>query len=85
MRVENLYVRTGFVNLAFHTIGGQWLGLTSPRPNHSAYTNGVTETSVGHGPTDADDAFLPVRANVTCGPAASYATPITVVVVTAKK
>ena len=53
--------------------------------HHSAYTNGVKETSVGHGPTDADDAFLPVRANVTRGPADSYATPITVVVVTAKK
>ena len=43
------------------------------------------ETSVGHGPTGADEAYLPVRASVTRGPADSSATPITVVVVTAKK
>ena len=34
--------------------------------HHSAYTNGVTETSVGHGRTGIDEAHLPVRANVTC-------------------
>ena len=43
------------------------------------------ETSVGHGPTGADEANLPVRSSVTRGPPDSYATPITVVVVTAKK
>ena len=32
MRVVNLYAATGFVNRAFHTVGGQWLGLTSLRP-----------------------------------------------------
>ena len=46
---------------------------------------GVTEIPVVHGPTGADEAYLPVRASVTRGPAGSYATPITVVVVTAKK
>ena len=39
-----------------------------------AFTNGVTETSVGHGPTGADEAYLPVRANATRGPADSCAT-----------
>ena len=53
--------------------------------HHSAFTNGVMETSVGHGPTGADEAYLPVRANVTRGPADSYVTSKTVVVVTAKK
>ena len=32
MRVENLYATTGFVSRAFHIVGGQWLGKTSPRP-----------------------------------------------------
>ena len=40
---------------------------------------------MGHGPTGADEAYLPVRASVTRRPADSCATPITVVVVTAKK
>ena len=53
--------------------------------HHSAYTNGVTETSVEHGPTGADETYSPVRASVTRGPADSHATPITVVVVTAMK
>ena len=53
--------------------------------HHSYYTNGVTETSVEHGPTGVDEAHLPVRASVTRGPADAYATPITDVVVTAKK
>ena len=53
--------------------------------HHSAFTKSVTETSVGHGPTGAVEAYLPVRANVTRGPADSCATPITIVVVTAKK
>ena len=85
MRVENLYATTGFVNRAFHIVGGQLLGKTSPRPtlthllaarapvhedgatvtHHSDYTNGVTETSVGHGPTGSNEVYLPVRANVT--------------------
>ena len=40
---------------------------------------------MGHGPIGADEAYLPVRGNVTRGLADSCAKPITVVVVTAKK
>ena len=40
---------------------------------------------MGQGHTGVDEAYLPVRASVTRGPADSYATPITVVVVTARK
>ena len=45
----------------------------------------MAETSVGHGPTGVDEAYLPVRASVARRPADAYATPTTVVVVTAKK
>ena len=37
--------------------------------HHSYNTNGVTEKTVGHGPTGADEAHLPVRTIVTRGPA----------------
>ena len=40
---------------------------------------------VGHGPTSADESYLPFRANVTRRHADSYAAPPTAVVVTAKK
>ena len=45
----------------------------------------MTETSVGHGPAGVDEAYLLVRASVTRTPADAYATPIILVVVTAKK
>ena len=113
MNVVSLYAATGCVIRAFHTVGGQWLGSTRPRPTptrhlspqtpvhedggrdrdapfsswtyYSAYTTGVTEISVGHEPTGVDEAYLPVRASVTRRPADGYATPVTVVVVTATK
>ena len=47
--------------------------------------DGVMENMVGHGHTGADEAFLPVRANVTRGPADSNAITKTVVVVTVKR
>ena len=43
--------------------------------HHSYYTTGVTEKTVGHGPTDAGEANLPVRASVTFTPADACATP----------
>ena len=32
MQAENLYAVTCFVNRAFHIVGGQWIGKTSPQP-----------------------------------------------------
>ena len=40
---------------------------------------------MGHGPAGANEAYLPVRANVSRRHADTYAAPITVVDVTAKK
>ena len=53
--------------------------------HHTYYTNGVVEETVGHRHTGADEAQLPVRANVTRGHTDAYAAPITVVVVRATK
>ena len=52
---------------------------------HSYCTNGVTETSEGHGPTGADEAYLSVRTIVARGPAGSCAISITTVVAVANK
>ena len=53
--------------------------------HHTYYTNGEMEETVAHGPTGANEAYLPVTANVTRRHADTYAAPITAVVVTAKK
>ena len=53
--------------------------------HHSAYTNGVTETSVRLGLTGVNEAFSSVRANLTRGLADSCAKQITVLVVTTEK
>ena len=53
--------------------------------HHTYNTNGVTEIPVGHGPTGAVEAYFPARASVTRGPTGSCTTPVTVVVVAAKK
>ena len=47
--------------------------------------NEVSWGSVGHGPTGADEACLPVSASVTRGPADSCAISMTIVVAAAKK
>ena len=49
------------------------------------YMNGVTETSVGHGPTGVDEAYLSERTIVTRGPAGSCVISITAVVAVVKK
>ena len=53
--------------------------------HHSYYTNGVTEASVGHGPTGADEGYLSERTIVTRGPASSCAISITAIVAVANK
>ena len=50
--------------------------------HHTYYTNGVMEETVGHGPAGANEAYLPVRANVTRRHADTYTAPIIAVVVT---
>ena len=45
----------------------------------------MEKKTVGHGPAGSNEVYLPVRAIVTRRHADTYAAPITVVVVTAKK